>query len=64
MILGLNIYIYYSKTNGQSDSIKIQCYYCSSATCHVVVPAEAKHDGGMDELTDYGRNDPYFSDTQ
>ena len=33
-----------------------------SLKCHVVVPAKAKHDGGMDKRTDDGRNDPYFSD--
>ena len=33
-------------------------------SCHVLVPAKAKHDGGMDGRTDDGRNDPYFSDTQ
>ena len=48
MIFGLNICMYCSKTNGQSDSSKNHCYYCSSVTCHVVVPAKAKHDGGMD----------------
>ena len=56
--------MYCSKTNGQSDSSKIQCYYCSSLTGHVVVPAKAKHDRGMDGRTDDGRNDPYFSDTR
>ena len=64
IILGLNICIYCSKTNGQSDSSKIQCYYCSIVTCHVVVPAKAKHDLEMDGQTDDGRNDLYFSDTQ
>ena len=60
MILGLNISMYCSKTNGQSDSSKIQCYYCSSVTCHVVVPAKAKHDGRMDGRTDDGQNDPFL----
>ena len=66
MILGLNIYVYMycSKTNGQSDSNKIQCYNFYSVTCHVVVPAKAKYDGEMDGWTDDGWNDPYFSDTQ
>ena len=64
MILGLNTCMYCSKTNEQSDSSKIQCYYCSSVTCHVVVPGKAKHDGGMDGRTDDGRKDPYFSDTR
>ena len=63
IILGLNICIYCSKTNGQSDISKIQCYYCSSVTCHVVVPAKAKHDVEMDVQTDDVRNDLYFSDT-
>ena len=53
IILGNNICIYCSKTNGQSDSSKIQCY-CSSVTCHVVVPAKAKHDVVMDGQTDDG----------
>ena len=52
MILGLNICMYCSKTNEQSDSSKIQCYYCSSVTCQVVVPAKGKHDGGMDGRMD------------
>ena len=64
MILGLNICMYCSKTNGQSDSSKIPCYNCSSVTCHVMVSAKAKHDGGMDGRTDDGRNDTYFSDTR
>ena len=63
IILGNNICIYCSKTNRQSDSSKIQCY-CSSVTCHVVVPAKAKNDVEMDGQTDDGRNDLYFSDTQ
>ena len=56
IILGNDICIYCSKTNGQSDSSKIQCY-CSSGTCHVVVPAKAKHDVEMDRQTDDGRNE-------
>ena len=64
MILDLNICMYCSKRNGQSDSSKIQCYYCSSVTFHIVVPAKVKHDGGTDGQTDNGRNDPYVSDTQ
>ena len=52
------------KDNGQSDCSKIQCYYCSSVDCHVVVPAKAKHDRGIDGWTDNGRNDPNLSDTQ
>ena len=29
----------------------LQPDYCSSGTCYVVVPAKAKHDGGMDGQT-------------
>ena len=51
MISGLNICMHCSKTNGQSDSSKIQCYYCSSVTCLLVMPAKANHDRGMDGQT-------------
>ena len=42
--------------------VKFNVIYCSSVTCHVVVLAKAKHDGGMDGRIEDGRNDHYFSD--
>ena len=52
--------MYYSRTNGQSDSSKIQCYLILfnvevSLVTFTVVTAKAKHDRGMDGRTDDGR---------
>ena len=56
--------LFKDKIMDKSDSSEIQCYYCLSVTCHVVVPAKAKHDRVMEGRTDDGRNASYFSDTQ
>ena len=42
--------------------VKVNVIDCSSVTCHVVVLAKAKQDGGMDGRIDDLRNDHYFSD--
>ena len=58
MIVGLNICMFFVQR--QMDKVIFNVIYCSSVACHIVVPAKAKHDRGMDGRTDDGRNDPYF----
>ena len=60
MIVGLNISMFCSKTNGQSDSSKIQCYLlfkCHLSRCGASKSKAWRRDGRTDR-----RNDNYFSD--